>query len=499
MSQKNRAAIVLSNLLTLLCTTALVANAARPPDVLIVVADQWSPRYLSWDDPQVRTPNLDRIARRSTLFDACYTTSPICMPARISLVTGLYPHDHGHGMWGNGGNYFVAPESATMFQDIRRAGYATAQIGKLHWFSGGQWRQRFKSLDEYHAAIGLDYVVDVAGPPSSASERNPYAKYLAERGLLDSVSTDLHDRYVRWEFEPRASVVGPDDYHDTFVTRCAIEWVLRQPRDKPLCLVLSLHSPHPPLDAPGEFATMYDPQSLKLPENVPESFTRDDRELAPAEVRRMLANYLGKIALVDRCIGEVVEAFEQRGTWDDAMFVLTADHGEMMGAHGALTKGRFYEESARVPLVVHLPGQSKQRRVAAPVQMFDVYPTVIETIGGEVSPGRFAASLVPLASGKKQPPRELAISEIGKSPPLNIMARNARYKWWLDGREEYLFDLENDPLEMRNLAGRPEHRETTNRMRDKLLDHLRSTQVNLAEGYQSKVQRLRAEQTEKAR
>ena len=112
--------------------------------------------------------------------------------------------------------------------------------------------------------------------------------------------------------------------------------------------------------------------------------------------------------------------------------------------------------------------------------------------------GRFAKSLMPLATGKKKSVREVVISEIGKAAPLDIMARNARYKWWAQGDDEYLFDLENDPLELLNLAHAESHRDAANTIRQQLLTHLRSTQVNLAEGYKSKVQRLREASAEKS-
>jgi arylsulfatase A-like enzyme len=163
-----------------------------------------------------------------------------------------------------------------------------------------------------------------------------------------------------------------------------------------------------------------------------------------------------------------------------------------MGSHGALTKGRFYEESGRVPLFIRWPGHVKAGRTKALAQMFDIYPTIVEAIGGELSPGRFAKSLLPVATGKAASVRDLAISEIGTMPPLRMMARNARYKWWADEEREYLFDLENDPLELHNLAGEPAYRETLSHMREQMLTQLRSTQLNLSEGYIPKVQRLRA-------
>jgi arylsulfatase A-like enzyme len=340
--------------------------------------------------------------------------------------------------------------------------------------------------------LGVDFVLSGSGPVDSPADDSPYARHLKSIGMLDAVAADMHGRFVKSQYEPRASLVKPEDYHDGFTTRRAIEFIGRQAKDQPLCLVVSLHSPHPPLDAPGEFATMFDPKKLTLPANVPESFKREGRTIDHAEVRRMLANYLGKIALVDHCVGQLVAAMQARGTWENTLVLFTSDHGEMMGAHGFLSKGRFYEESARVPLVVRWPGRVKTGRTSALAQMSDVYPTIVDAIGGELTSGRFAKSLMPVATGQSKSVRDLAISEIGTAAPLNIMARDERYKWWGEGEREFLFDLVSDPLELRNLAQEPERRETLSRMRGKMLNQFRTLQSNLSEGYVGKVQRLRA-------
>jgi len=313
--------------------------------------------------------------------------------------------------------------------------------------------------------------------------------------LLGAVARDQLRRLRESEYEARPATVDPEDYHDTFVTGIADEFIRKQPRDKPMCLVVSLHSPHPPLDAPGKYATMFDPEDLALPANVPEHFNYDRHVFDQADVRRMLANYLGKMALCDDCIGRLIDAMKARGTWDQCLFIFTSDHGEMMGSHGALSKGRFWEESARVPLVVRWPGHVRTGRTPALVQLFDVYPTIVEAVGGTLSPGRFAQSFLPVATGKATSARELAVSEIGMAPPLGMMIRDARYKWWADNdhnrESEHLFDLDSDPLEQIDLAPNPDHHDLLEKMRERALTWLRSTQVNLAEGSKSRVQRAR--------
>ena len=129
---KQNLSLITTLLLSTLAALQAAENPTKQPDVLVIIADQWSPRYVSWDNKEVRTPHLDRIAREGMIFDACYTTSPVCMPARVSLLTGLYPHNGGHALWGNAQAYFPSTEDAPMFRDIQRTGLTTAQIGKTH-------------------------------------------------------------------------------------------------------------------------------------------------------------------------------------------------------------------------------------------------------------------------------------------------------------------------------------------------------------------------------
>ena len=119
--------------------------AASKPDVLVVIADQWNPRYVGWDNKEVRTPHLDQIAKEAMIFDACYVTSPVCMPSRVSLLTGLHPHNAGHEIWGNASGYYPDPNDAPMYRDIQSAGLTTTHIGKTHWTAGPAWKEQLKT------------------------------------------------------------------------------------------------------------------------------------------------------------------------------------------------------------------------------------------------------------------------------------------------------------------------------------------------------------------
>lgn len=461
------------------------------PDVLFLLTDQWNPRCLGFaGDEAVPTPNLDRLAAEGIAMEGCYTPCPVCMPARASLLSGQYPHNH--HLWGNNSNYVLPPEIAPMFRDICAAGCTTAQIGKLHWTGGAAWRRRFESLDEYYQALGLDYCLEIATPFSTPSGKGPYQDHLRQIGRLDAYCRDIAERIQKGEYVPWPSAVEPKDHNDQFVADRAIDFLQAQPKEKPYCLVVSFPGPHPPMDAPGKYATMVPPESIQLPPNVPEKMTRDGATLDRDGLRRVRANYYGKMALIDDNVGRIIDVVKRRGTWDHTLVVFSADHGEMMGAHGAMSKGRFFEESGRVPLVMRWPGHIHGgRKSPALCQLFDVYPTIVEAVGGKLSGGHFARSLLPIALGKADSVRDAAQSEISNRSFLNYMVRMPDYVWWVHRGEESLYDMADDPYQMNNLIASAAHREVLQEIRLRHLEYFKSTQVNLSADYRPMMERMR--------
>lgn len=450
------------------------------PDVLVILTDQWNPRCLGYaGDPNVSTPNLDQLAAEGMVFGNCYTPCPVCMPARCGLMSGLYPHNL--GLFGNTGEYCLPPRQGRMFQDIRAAGYTTAQIGKLHWTGGQPARRQFGSLEAYYEALALDHCEDLPSPASTPSGSGPYQDHLRKIGRLDAYLRDMANRWDVGSYVPSPSAVEPEDHNDAFIASAAIDFLKRQPHDKPYCLVVSFPGPHPPLDAPGRYATMFAPENIELPPDVPEKTSYEGTEFDRRKLKEARSNYYGKLALIDDNVGRIVDALKTRGTWNNTLVVFTSDHGEMMGAHGHFSKGRFYEESARVPLVLRWPGHIEPRsRSDALVQMFDVYPTLVESIGGEVSEGHFARSLLPIALGKTDSIRDAVFSEIANPPHNNYMVRTKRFVWWIHRGHEALYDMRNDRFQMTNLIDSADHRAVLEEIRDRHLQYFMETQFDYA-------------------
>jgi arylsulfatase A-like enzyme len=452
------------------------------PDVLILLADQFNPYCMGCaGDPLIQTPNIDRLATEGVRFANACTVSPVCMPARCSMVSGWYPHNH--GFWMNFTDLRFPPEHATMFRDLRKAGYRTAHVGKSHWFNP-EWGVHYREFEDYFRAMGLDHCVEISEPHAVPFHPSVYTDHLREKGLLeaylDSIAVDME----RGGYLPFRSAAAPEDYNDALVGRYAVEFIETCPREQPCCLHVGFAGPHSPMDAPGEYSTMYAPDDIELPGNVPKCARVHNRACSRDEIRRIRANYYGKITLIDHWIGRIIESLERRGTWDRTIVVFVADHGEYIGAHGRLGKCGFETESAGVPLIVrwpeHVPGGRTTQALASNL---DVFPTVFDAVGAEMSPERFGKSLLPVARGETSAVQDAVFSEIGHGARQSYMVRTADFKWSSLGGGERLFNLREDPLESRDLAASPAHAPVMTEMRRRLRQFLMETQVNYARGY----------------
>lgn len=453
------------------------------PDIVIFMTDQWNARCLGYlGTPSVQTPNIDKLAEEGTAFSAAYTASPVCQPARASFSSGLYPHNH--GFWSNYTGRRFPAEEMTMFRDLGGAGYRTAWIGKMHFFNH-EFGGHYEDSREYYDQLGMDCAWELPTPFMGPMLRNEYTDHLKEKGLLKDYIKDISRRYEQGQFDTvDPNPLPPDDQSDGYIGIKAVEYVRGCPTDKPMFLCVSFPGPHTPFDAPGKYGAMFNPAKMVLDESVPTEIATQARELQ--------ANYYGKLAHLDDRIGDLVAALQERGNWANTVAVFTADHGEYLGRHNKWGKGSFHEESARIPMVFRWPGKFQEGvKTEALVEWLDVYPTLVEVAGGEMSPHRFGASLVPLLTGEEASAHDAVFSEIqGKDDKGDFMVRAPDFKWFVRSGVEHLFDMRSDPYELNNLADDPNYQGKVVELKLRLLEFLRATQVNYSAGYRNLFNRL---------
>ena len=471
---------------------AVLAAKRKHPDVIIFMPDQWSPRFLGFEGSQVSTPNIDLLAQEGTVFDSCYTPCPVCMPARVCLTSGQYPHNL--KIWGNG-PYNQDPEDCRLFRDMKAAGYYTSQVGKVHRYSGPSWKKWATSMKQLFEDSGIDHMDKLVTPFTIQHASGEYKERLVALGLFDAYAADSRERIIKNQYLVRPAVVAPEDHPDAYTADRALDLIQRHPADKPLFLFVTFSGPHTPLDASGKYETMYPPSTLKLLPNV-RPFQRDGTDYGPAEVQEMYASYFGKMTMIDDQIGRIFDALKQRGTWDDTLIAFTSDHGDMLGSQGRVSKGVFYEESARVPMIVRWPGHVPAgHRSDALVQLFDVYPTAVEAAGGKLSDNHYAQSLIPLAAGTSATARDAVFSEIASKGHKNFMCRMGDYKWFVLQGTEYFFNVKADPYEMNNLINDPGSAGILAEVKDRHVKYLRETHVDYTAGNPPLVERIRSGET----
>ncbi|MCD6520107.1 MAG: sulfatase-like hydrolase/transferase [Anaerolineae bacterium] len=469
---------------------------ADKPHILILMPDQLRADTLGCaGHPLIQTPNIDRIAQKGVLFANAHTVSPVCMPARASFVSGIYPHNH--HLWQNAGS--LPAKDETFFHHLQQNGYFVGYVGKSHFYSHKKGLH-LKEYEPYMHARGIDYIHETTGPWATLHTDSYMTDYWQSKAFLRAFREDYTWRANQPRQVVRPSPLPEEDFIDSYVGQKAVEFISTYNQKKPFCLFVGFPGPHEPWDAPGRYATMYDPAQVPapipsaeleemswLPDQVREELLAQlayTRKLTPGmdeeDIRRIRANYYGKISLIDHWVGEILQALEKRGWLDETMIVFWSDHGEMAGDHGFLFKQVFYDGSVRVPLIISHPAVEGNRVSSALTEIIDVYPTLLEAIGAEPSQRCHGRSLWPLLQGKTEEHRPFVLSEIHAFGAYTYMIRTARYKYaWSSRSGGYLlFDQEQDPLEQLNLIGHPDVQDTQQEMKNLLLQALASTQTH---------------------
>jgi choline-sulfatase len=426
--------------------------SGRPPNLFLIMVDQlaagWLPAY---GHPVVQAPNLTRLARDGVVFESAYCPSPLCLPSRAGLLTGKLPSRI--GAYDNASE--LSASTATVAHHLRLHGYATSLVGKMHFVGPDQ-------LHGFEERLTTDvYPADLIWTPDW---RRPVGERLPWYHTMESV---LRPGVCE------ASMQLDYDAEVTFHARRRIFDFARRRGGDPFLLVASFSHPHDPWEVPGRYWDRYDPDAI-APPSVPapplsqadphsrrlrEMLGVDEAGLSEAHVRTARHAYFAAISYVDERVGELLAALRDAGLADETIVLFTADHGEMLGERGLWFKMSFHEPSARVPLIVSAPGRVLARRVAEPVSLLDLAPTLLELADDpraeELDPD--GTSLAPLIDGRAVSGPAAVVAEYlaeGVSSPALMIRRGAHKFVSCAGDPDQLYDLDNDPLELVNLAER---------------------------------------------
>jgi choline-sulfatase len=466
------------------------------PNILFLMADQFRADALGCAGGWTRTPNLDRIAGGGVRFADCVTNSPICVPARVSLASGLYPHNT--GLWTNKG-YTMPADWRTWMAAIRDAGYRTSLFGKTHLHRHGG-DQDLRDSEPLLRAYGLDDLDETTGPHAAARTHCRMTDAWAAKGLLKPFRDDLHRRHAGRLLATDPSPLGADDHYDAYVGRAATAYLRDCRGEQPWLCWVSFGGPHEPWDAPAPYDTLFAPAAMPAPlgriaDAAPRPESAFDRHcarydamlakqaipLTPEQAGRLRASYAGKVALIDEQIGHILRAIEARGELDNTIIAFASDHGEMNGDHGLIFKSCFLDGAARVPLLISTPEMRRAstggRVCTAPTELIDVGPTLVELAGARWESEQFGVSLAPALADPAARPREDALCEFEGE----VMLLTDRWKAAInrEGRLWLLVDRQADPGERRNLAGLPDLRETADRLRLRILERLAASQCQV--------------------
>ncbi|MBT3376584.1 MAG: sulfatase-like hydrolase/transferase [Lentisphaerae bacterium] len=436
----------------------------RQPNILLICSDQHSPHVCGcYGNTIVETPNLDRLAREGTRFSSAYCNDPICVPSRMSFLTGRYPFRI--EVLGNGS--MLDSRIPTYAHLLSGAGYHTVLSGRMH-FMGPDQRHGF-----------LERLVGDVGPYAMlGTSTNRWSPLPPDLGHMEKPAPLL--------------TVGPGSTvnldFDRDVTQAAREWIhsyAERGAPRPFMMTVGYINPHCAYIAPPE---LYEKYTGRV--NVNRSLAEKRLRLHPshqAHIERTTAGvprdnltkattaYYGLVDFIDQQVGKLLKTIEERELLDNTIIVYFSDHGEMLGEHGRWHKGCFFEGSAGVPLIVRVPGQPHERQgqtIPAVVSLIDLLPTLADWAGTDVPFETDGHSLVPLITGNAPEWKDEARSEYYSAGELNRMIRQGdwKYCYYAQDGEAELYNLREDPQEQHNRAGDPECQDVVAELRERVID-----------------------------
>jgi arylsulfatase A-like enzyme len=420
----------------------LESRSGRRPNIVYLLADQWRASALGYTgDPNVKTPSLDALAKRSINFCHAVSVCPVCTPYRAALLTGRYPTSTGMFM----NDLYLPDEALCMAEIFKAAGYDTGYIGK--WHLDGHGRSAFIPPERRQ---GFDYW-KVAECEHNYNHSHYYTGTSPEKKFWPGYDAFAQTRDAQQYLRDHAKAT------------------------KPFVLVVSYGTPHfPHNSAPEEYKQLYPPESIKLPPNVPAT--------QQAAARKEIQGYYAHCTALDKCIGDIVKTLDETGLTNDTVLVFTSDHGEMMGAQNIRPHAKQvpWDESIRVPFLLRFPALhgGEGRVVQTPINTPDILPTLLGLANVPVPAVIEGENLADLM---RQPGTErdraaliMSVASFVKEGEEYRGIRTSRYTYvqnvagpWL------LYDNQEDPYQMKNLVADPTRAALRNQLNERLQQELK--------------------------
>ncbi|RTE55470.1 DUF4976 domain-containing protein [Arenibacter aquaticus] len=447
--------------------------AQDKPNVLFICTDEQHPAISGFrGNPVIKTPNLDALAAKGAHFTRTYVASPVCAPSRAAYMFGKYVNQI--ESWYNAKAW--PTDEVTWATKLTESGYHTAHYGKMD--SPGLY-DKLGFTEEWHSA--------------KRPERKtigPDARFLPDRPRLAKGHLRVNTFDIK-DYKADPYTRGSHKFGQYAVDRPTINHALRflenrENDKKPWMLHVGLLMPHWPMTLPQKYYDMYADVEIPMPHDAKfpnkdihpalQHFQKwDGLDVPPDEekFKNALRAYYGMITCLDDMVGELIAKLKKDGTYDNTFIIFTSDHGDNLGEHGLMgDKHTPMEGSVAVPLIITGPGVQPGLKVDAPVTLVDMYPTIMDMVGISHNDSQLSGvSLLPVLEGKEAAPDRDIFSEwhgVG-FPGAWYMLANKKYKYiYYERNRPSLFDMEEDPKELNDLALNPSYAEKLKEFKAKL-------------------------------